>query len=255
MRLPLIGPFSREDNFTLDENRIISKILKQENGVMIDVGAHIGQSLMPFLQRDWTIYAFEPDDRNRQTLLSRVGSHSKSGNLHLFDVCLGEQEKFSVEFFESPISSGISGLHPFHPSHSKAKVVDVITLDQFIANHQIERINYLKVDTEGNDLFVLKGFPWGKLHPDVILCEFESRRTTGLGYSAEELAQFLIAKDYFLYASIWHPVIEYGTQHQWERLTPYPCSIPELSWGNFIAIGNNNLKSSFIETMKAWPVV
>jgi FkbM family methyltransferase len=255
MRFPLIGPFSREDNFTLDENRIISKILKQENGVMIDVGAHIGQSLMPFLQRDWTIYAFEPDDRNRQTLLSRVGSHSKSGNLHLFDVCLGEQEKFSVEFFESPISSGISGLHPFHPSHLKSKVVDVITLDQFIANHQLERVNYLKVDTEGHDLFVLKGFPWGKLHPDVILCEFESRRTTGLGYSAEELAQFLIAKDYFLYASIWHPVIEYGTQHQWERLTPYPCSIPELSWGNFIAIGNNNLKSSFIETMKAWPIV
>jgi len=250
MRAPLIGPFSREDDVTIDENQIISKILDEENGVMIDVGAHIGQSLMPFLQRDWTIYAFEPDDNNRKSLLSRVGSHSKSRNLHLFDLCVGEQDKFSVEFFESPISSGISGLHPFHPSHSKSKVVDVITLDRFVEKHQLERINYLKVDTEGNDLFVLKGFPWERLNPDIILCEFESRRTIGLGYTAEELAQFLLEKNYTVYASIWHPVIQYGTRHQWERLDLYPCFIPQAAWGNFIAIRQETVDTSFTKTLQ-----
>jgi hypothetical protein len=97
-------------------------------------------------------------------------------------------------------------------------------------------VNVLKVDTEGFDLAVLEGFPWDRDLPDVVICEFEDRKTKPLGYTTSDLADFLVERGYQVWMSEWHPVVRYGIQHEWHRLALYPCE-PSTSeaWGNFVA--------------------
>ena len=42
-------------------------------GTMVDVGAHFGGSLAPFLHADWRVLAFEPDRMNRAALTAAFG--------------------------------------------------------------------------------------------------------------------------------------------------------------------------------------
>src|SRR5262249_33812451 len=50
--------------------RILSRTVSTP--VMIDVGAHHGTSLFPFLHNNWQCYAFEPIEENRRQLLANT---------------------------------------------------------------------------------------------------------------------------------------------------------------------------------------
>src|SRR3546814_10690268 len=97
-------------------------------------------------------------------------------------------------FYRSDQSTGISGLAAFHPSHVSRQVVDTTTLSDVLADADIDGVDFLKVDTEGHDLFVLKGFPWERFRPAVIECEFEDAKTVPLGYTFHDMARFLLER-------------------------------------------------------------
>jgi len=61
----LLGPSN------LDEVEMVSRVIAGTPGTMIDVGAHQGAALAPFLANGWTVHAFEPDPANRAILSSR----------------------------------------------------------------------------------------------------------------------------------------------------------------------------------------
>src|SRR3546814_10935540 len=81
----------------------------------------------------------------------------------------------------------------------------------------IDGVDFLKVDTEGHDLFVLQGFPWERFRPAVIECEFEDAKTVPLGYTFHDMARFLLAKGYRVLVSEWHPIIRSGVRPDWRR--------------------------------------
>ena len=70
-----VGPFHRSRHCHIDETAVIHDLIARVPGVMIDVGAHQGNSLMGFLDDGWSIYEFEPNDRNRVILQKRLGRH------------------------------------------------------------------------------------------------------------------------------------------------------------------------------------
>lgn len=199
-------------------------------GVMIDVGAHWGTSLLPFVESGWEIYAFEPDTENWEILTRRFGT-----KIHIDQRAVSNKSATNVILYKSGQSAGISSLSPFHESHYAAIGVDVITLTDFILEKRIEEVDFLKIDTEGYDYFVLQGFPWNKILPSVVLCEFENSKTIPLGYSMTDMAEYLLSKSYSLTISEWYPVKAYGTQHQWKRFASYPCELNPNAWGNIIA--------------------
>jgi hypothetical protein len=86
-------------------------------------------------------------------------------------------------------------------------------------------VDFLKIDTEGHDLFVLQGFPWERNRPQVIECEFEDLKSKPLGYTTKDMADFLVGKGYTVYVSEWHPILKYGQRHDWHRLQKYPCDL------------------------------
>jgi FkbM family methyltransferase len=235
---PLIGPFDRSRQAHWDETEGISRLFNGplRGATMIDVGAHHGSALMPFLNKGWNIYAFEPDAKNRGELLTRLSTHSGKDRVSIDIRAVTNKAATNISFFRSDVSTGISGLSAFHESHRESQRVDSTTLREFIADRGIETIDFLKIDTEGHDLFVLQGFPWEHCRPVVVECEFEDSKTVPLGYTYEVIADYLVAQGYTVYVSEWHPIIRYGIRHDWRRLVKYPCSLAEpTGWGNMIA--------------------
>ncbi|MCJ7717964.1 MAG: FkbM family methyltransferase [Anaerolineales bacterium] len=222
---------------TVDELNICYQALEADDkqGLMIDVGAHQGGSLAPFSKAGWKVFAFEPDLENREELTRKYGSNPL---VQIDPRAVSNQPASNVILYKSEQSSGISSLTPFHESHQEGLKVDVITLSGFLAEQQLleEKIEFLKIDTEGYDYFVLQGFPWDKVSPDVILCEFEDAKSKPLGYLLSDLADYLQVRSYRLIVSEWFPVQAYGSTHRWRRFATYPCELLDpKAWGNIIA--------------------
>lgn len=234
----VVGPYSRPQAAHFEENDCISALLASgtADSVMVDVGAHTGGALAPFLDFGWKIFAFEPDDNNRAKLVERLKAHANGKRVKVDSRCVSNKSSSGASFYRSQQSTGISGMSAFHASHVEAQKVDTVTLAEFFDKQPLPSIDFLKIDTEGHDLFVLQGFPWERGKPAVIECEFEDSKTVPMGYTFHDLARFLLDKGYTVYVSEWHAIIRYGIGHDWCRLVRYPCELATTrNWGNLLA--------------------
>lgn len=206
--------------------------LQTKEKVMFDVGAHFGESFAPYENLGWSIFAFEPNDDTRK----KINFNPKFTKL--FDYAITNTDDKEMSYYKSDVSTGIAGLSSFHTSHRLAQTVLTKTLKTFCKEHFIYKINFLKIDTEGFDLFVLEGFDFETLHPEIIMCEFEDIKTIPLGYTYIDLGDYLISKGYRVYISEWEPIVRYGIKHNWKSIKEYPENILENTngWGNFIAV-------------------
>lgn len=228
----LVGGYSREQKARFDEMRLVHALLPKA-GVMFDVGAHTGTALKPFAAEGWRVIAFEPDPTNRRELHKFVDAMP---NVTVDPRALSDQPAQDVSFYASEESTGIGSLRGFTEQHREVTRVDVTTLAQALTEHNISAVDFLKIDTEGYDLAVLKGLPWEQVQPRIVVCEFEDSKTKPLGYDFHTLAQFLTDQGYTVLVSEWHPIIRYGIVHDWRRLVPYPCHLSSTTaWGNLIA--------------------
>lgn len=127
--------------------------------VVFDVGANVGQSSKTYLALlpSSHIYCFESVSDTFRKLQNSLKGNER---VDCYQLAFGSSKgkgKMSLQgssdmFFllslskESPMSSDLM-----------TETVDIITLDEFCQIHRIDQINYLKIDTEGGDLEVLKG--------------------------------------------------------------------------------------------------
>lgn len=233
-----------------DETNLVYQVMRRNaaSRVMLDVGACTGGALASFARDGWTVYAFEPDATNRGKLVERWGG---TPTVRIDPRAISDRTVSNVPFFRSDVSEGISGLSSFHESHRSAGTVETTTLEVFCRDEQITQVDYLKVDTEGYDLFVLRGFPWLDVSPRVVVCEFEDTKTVPLGYTFDELAGYLRDLDYHVLVSEWYPIVEYGGPHRWRRFANYPCTLAdERAWGNLIATKDPDVYMRLIAATK-----
>jgi len=215
---------------SFDEVTVLRPLLST-TGVLVDIGAHHGSTLQPFAEKGWRVIAVEPDPANRSVLEQRHGHRS---NVTIDRRAIGEVDGESLALYTSDVSTGISALAPFHPTHRPTATVETVRLDTLLAD--VHEVTLLKTDTEGWDLPALRTFPWDRLHPTAVVCEFEDRKTSPLGYSFHDLARFLVERGYSVLVSEWYPVVEYGRRHRWRSLQPYPVELADrAAWGNLIA--------------------
>jgi FkbM family methyltransferase len=234
-RVPLLGPYSRDQKATVDETEVISELGgRLERGrVLLDVGAHHGSSLKHFAEAGWTVVACEPDSKNRATLIERFGDN---GNVSIDPRAVSDEPALEAPLFSSEQSSGISSLSAFHETHREAETVEVTTVAELVDSHALPKIDFLKIDVEGLDWNVLKGVPWDRIKPEVIECEFEDAKTRTLGHTYRDIADDLFAKGYTVYLSEWHPIVRYGVRHDWCQLVRYPTPLGSTeAWGNILA--------------------
>jgi FkbM family methyltransferase len=198
------------------------------NSFLVDVGAHHGAVTALFLEKGWSVVAYEPDPSNREEFQRSIGDHPR---VQLSPAAVSDKPATSVSLFSSKVSTGISALAAFHESHEPTAIVDAIALAEDLRARSVENVEFLKVDVEGFDLFALKGFDW-TYAPRFVLYEFEDRKTVPLGYSLADSSAYVAELGYSLVYSVWEPIVEYGTRHQWRGLFSKPPSDVAMCWGN-----------------------
>jgi FkbM family methyltransferase len=214
----------------IEEVELARRALGRFSGVVVDVGAHHGLAISPFLKTGWIGFAIEPDPDNRSIL------EVNCPGLTIDSRAIAEIDGQTVSLFTSKVSSGISTLSAFHETHKVTATVETVRLDTFLHQYQVSKVDFLKIDIEGYDLFALRTFPWATHRPKVIVCEFEDKKTVPLGYDVISMAQFIKEKGYEVVVSEWEPIVEYGQQHTWKRFTKALETVNKESWGNLIAV-------------------
>jgi len=197
------------------------------------------------------VIAFEPNPFKNPPIEKLA---QKSNLLTLCKKAVSDKEEKNLTFYLSNISDGISSLCNFHDSHQEAMFkVDSIRLDTYCEKFKINKINFLKIDTEGYDYFVLQSLDWSKYSPEIIECEFEDKKTKDkLKYCWKDMAEFLSNKGYKIIISEWYPIVQYGTTHKWKGFKEYTSAldIDPMAWGNFIALKDQNIFDILIASFK-----
>jgi FkbM family methyltransferase len=127
---------------------------RSSGNVLFDVGANVGQSIDAFRRefRSPIIYAFEPSPRTFPELQRTHG-----GSVNRLEQIALSQARGTLAFHVIGDYSVNDSLLPMGGETAKVVPVDVWPLDEYCGDRQIKRIDFLKIDTQGNDLNVLRG--------------------------------------------------------------------------------------------------
>lgn len=134
-----------------------------EAPVIFDVGANIG-TFTTWLSKAFPhgkVYSFEPQRPIFQMLCGNIAVNNIY-NAHIYNIGLGLENKFieinEPDYFQN-VDYGTFTLHiDTHVDRTIDKlVVEIKTLDTFVEQFKVPRVDLIKIDVEGMDLDVLYG--------------------------------------------------------------------------------------------------
>jgi FkbM family methyltransferase len=143
-------------------DKFLKSVLDAPNAVMIDVGVNIGQTILKIasFKNDIRYFGFEPNPTcyaySRRLLLE-----NKMDNYKLFPVGLSERFQLLSLVGDNDYAGGASIIKNFRSNkqrYTNEQVVAVVKGDEALRDETIEKIDFIKVDVEGAELEVMKGF-------------------------------------------------------------------------------------------------
>jgi FkbM family methyltransferase len=131
--------------------------------VAFDVGARIGDWSKGLLDiaaarsNGLEIHAFEPVPDSRERIETSFSQQISRGELRINAMALSDCAG-TMPIYVPHCIAGTSTLHPDSAvKYERVLPVAVDTVDEYCRTHSIGNIDLLKVDTEGNDLRVIRG--------------------------------------------------------------------------------------------------
>ncbi|WP_157153680.1 FkbM family methyltransferase [Brachyspira murdochii] len=140
-----IGAFALFHIFKMNQYNVSDIFEVANDSIVFDVGAWKGDTAYFFSKRCNTnakIYAFEPD-KNAFCTLKSIREKYNLSNVILENILFSNKNE-TVDFIS---------MTPNIPSVK----MSAVTIDEFVKNNNIERIDYLKMDVEGAEMNILKG--------------------------------------------------------------------------------------------------
>jgi FkbM family methyltransferase len=143
---------------------------------IFDVGANVGKTVAQARRfyPESEIYAFEPVKASYEEMVSLIGPDDKG--VHTFNAAVGARpgEGFITAEGTRPQNRLVEA-----NSRRQTQPVQILAGDEFCESHGIPRINFLKIDTEGHDLDVLRGFQKMLGEERIDLLQVEAGMTAG----------------------------------------------------------------------------
>lgn len=175
------------------------KLCKQGD-VVIDIGTNIGYVLLNFAKgvgSEGYVYGFEPNPITYTKCLENIRLN-KFSNINVSNVGLGDiQTEGEISILHAD-NRGTAFIAPISSSRNNTKV-NIITLDYFVQNHNIQRINIIKIDVEGYELNVLRGAQTTlKKFKPTLFIEMDDNLLRRQNTSPEQLMTFIEGFGYYI---------------------------------------------------------
>ena len=238
-RYILINEINKISNEFLGKNCFIGvtkevkyclKLLKKKPQLFIDIGANIGSYTDQVIKNhpDIVCHLFEPSKKNYNKLKMKY----QQKNIFINRKAIADVSGESYLYSDSPGSALGSltkrDLDEIKINFNVKEKVDLIRFDEYWKNAKVN-IDYVKIDVEGHELDVLKGF--GDLIYKTKLIQFE------FGGTAIDTRIFF--KDFWNFFKIRNFTIYRMTPFGLKKINKYSETEESFSYCNFVAYNNN----------------
>ena len=190
----------RSGAFESAETAFAMRFLRQ--GMMVlDVGAHHGfYTLLASLRVGpaGRVIAFEPSPRERKRLKRHIKMNNCK-NVRIEPLAVGASHGQATLFLVEGAEDYCNSLRPPVTQARTISIrVEVTSLDEYLSNEAIPKVNFIKLDVEGSELDALKGAVrlLATAPRPVLMVEVYDIRTEPWGYRAHEIVQFLSQATY-----------------------------------------------------------
>lgn len=170
--------------------------------VFLDVGANIGEICLHAAKRvgkTGKVWAFEPISINRENLKRNIALNPEIGDrIALFPFALGEKDQQEIAFIHPrKDNNGMIRVKTSKSQEETFQTALVRSLDSFLAEKILPKIDGIKIDVEGYELKVLRGGKAGiQKNKPWLFIEVDDTNLKAQGDSAKALVQFLAEMDY-----------------------------------------------------------
>ena len=184
------------------ELALISRLARGAK-VIFDIGANIGWYSLHLAQQEpqARVYAFEPVPTTHLRLLANIGRNAAGARVTPVKDGLSDAPGAFDMFVPATSGSPAASLNDLHPGEGSRRVsCRFTTLDDFVAENAIERLDFLKCDVEGAELRVLKGGAksLSRFRPAVVI-ELLRKWSAAFGYHPNDVLDLFAAQGYVCY--------------------------------------------------------
>jgi len=174
----------------------------QPSMTFLDVGAYHGlYSIVAAkkMGRSGRVVAFEPSSRERDRLRLHL-RYNRIESVTLEPYAMAAQEGQASLAVVVDGYSTMNSLRPPVDHAAKQVVVNTISLDAYLFQKHIDKVDFLKIDTEGGEVEAFRGAHalLSQTRP-LIICEVLDQVTRAWGYPATEIMSLLRTFDYEWY--------------------------------------------------------
>lgn len=190
------------------EVAVLGQLVKPGD-VCIDVGGAYGRYALPLSRLVGSlgrVYSFEPGLYSCNVFKSVSFFHGMR-NVTLIKKALsdkpGEIELLSPIKSSGKIGASLSYIGQKGADNMFSETVPMTTIDIFCKEQNITKVDFIKCDTEGSELFVYKGAEGiiDRFKP-TILSEVEDQNLARYGQTKQELKEFFVSKGYKVFALV-----------------------------------------------------
>lgn len=184
-------------HITKDEKEYKTWLLLKEkikkNSTIIDAGANIGYFTILAAKNilGSKIYSFEPVPKTREHLINNVFINKIDNQVKIEGIALTDKNGYLM------ITTNKGGRNHITKNNSLATKVLATRLDTYCEKNNIKKIDFIKCDIEGAELFFLRGAEKiiNTQKPKIVL-EIQETWTKRFNYEAKEIFDFLKSKNY-----------------------------------------------------------
>jgi len=194
------GYFERDTTITI--NNLCRKAM-----TVLDIGANIGCHTFRFAKlvgAEGKVIAFEPT-LCAFTKLKRNMELNNFDNVILEKIALSNESKNNqTTYFYSSWPLRVNDntqAHPIHGGCAMKDVVDFVTLDDYVQEKEIKKIDFIKLDVDGYEFKVIQGaIETLKLHKPLIIMELNAYTLEEVGDNIVDLVSLLSSLGYKFYS-------------------------------------------------------
>jgi len=209
---------------TFNREKLLKLLVKRGQPIIFDVGANVGDTLVEF--KEWwpnsKVHCFEPQKECWKDLEQKVKSFDFT-DVYINKYAAGAELSDRATFYSHDITSGQSGfnrintesldsinlnslkksddesLKKYEKMLNHEREVEIVPLVQYMKDTKVDRIDLLKIDTQGYEPEVLHGLEGSLSKVDVVIAELMFYDFYERSLSFSDIEKFLIPAGFHLY--------------------------------------------------------